>query len=155
MLLHKAPTQYSGNSFDAHYLEQYKLYAQLKDAHASRLDSTNRFFLTLHVAILAGMFLLLREEVTLDTTGTVALVIASSMFCAVWFLVVLSSSKLNVARYDILKKLEDHLPARPYQTEWETHLGGRCKYVRIGTLYKLLPIAFVILYACMGFVLNN
>ena len=134
-----------GDSFNAHLLEQYKLYVQSAENVSARRVASNRYMLTLSAAIVA-LYGLLYSNIDL---GLSALMIPSVGIAVtlVWHAIIKSHTNLNEIKFEIVHELEEHLPATVYKHEWRLAEDGRGKaYQEVSRFESLVPWLFVALH---------
>ena len=98
-------------------LEQYKLCLQSADNASGRRESSNRYLITLNVALLALYGLQSAGSVNLYLLIPVSL--AGLVVSALSLQIVKSYKKLNEAKFDVILKLEHYLPSAAFGYEWE------------------------------------
>ena len=98
-------------------LEQYKLCLQSADNASSRRESSNRYLITLNVALLALYGLQSAGAVNLYLLIPVSL--AGLVVSALSLQIVKSYKKLNEAKFDVILKIEHYLPSAAFGYEWE------------------------------------
>jgi len=134
-------------------LELYKLAVEMADRVSARRALANTFFLTVNTglaALLGGNQL--RWYVA----------VAGIVFALAWWWLLQSYRRLNQAKFDVINALEPELPVQLFSAEWR-HLSAMKKpgrvwpltafwawiwsYHELGTIERLVPIAFVAIYA--------
>ena len=98
-------------------LEQYKLCLQSADNASGRREASNRYLITLNVALLALYGLQSVGSVNLYPLVPVAL--AGLMVSFLSLHIIRAYKHLNVAKFDVILKLEQYLPAAALGYEWE------------------------------------
>jgi hypothetical protein len=133
-------------------LELYKLAVEMADRISARRAIANSFFLTVNTglaALLGGNQL--RWYVA----------VAGIVFALAWWWLLQSYRKLNSAKFEVINSLEARLPRQIFSEEWE-HLNSLKAprrlwpyraltawingYHELGTVERLVPIAFVAIY---------
>jgi hypothetical protein len=112
------------------FLDQYKLAVEMADRVSARRTTANSFFVTVQSALVTAFGFSKDDRWPLAVAGIVVAV--------AWWLSLRSYRMLNSAKFDVINKLEDHLPAAPYRDEW------KILYKRDGPLHKR--------YAALSFV---
>lgn len=134
-----------GDSFNAHLLEQYKLYVQSAENVSARRLASNRYMLTLSAAILA-LYGLLYANFDLNWTALVLPVMGISV-TVVWHAIIKSHADLNEIKFEIVHELEEHLPTSVYKHEWRlAEDGGGESYQEVSKIERLVPWLFVALH---------
>ena len=142
-------------------LEQYKLCLLSADNASGRREASNRYLITLNVALLALYGLQSAGSVNLYLLIPVAL--AGLIVSALSLRIIKSYKKLNVAKFDIILKLESYLPAAALGYEWsllQQPEGGRAYrqvsdlewsiYWVFGGLHLLVPILIAVALPLAG-----
>jgi len=147
------PTEY-GDAYQAHLLEQYKLFVESADRISQRRQNANSFFLTINTALLA----FLGSIASRTGSEAVALVLwlgpvslAGMILCYVWYRLVLSYKDINSAKFDVIRAIEQHLPAAIFDTEWQRLGEGRDpkKYKPFSEIETWIPRVFLTLYVSL------
>lgn len=107
-------------------LELYKMTVEMTDRTSARRAGANSFFLTLNTALAAvvGIVSSARKPASqgnlllYDAFGLVSTAIAGVALALVWWALLRYYRRLNAAKFDVINKLEEQLPARPYTDEW-------------------------------------
>ena len=107
-------------------VELYKLAVEMADRVSSRRAGANTFFLTLNTALAALVGIVssarkpppLGNRPSFDAFGLVLTAIAGIVLALVWRALLRYYRRLNAAKFDVINKLEEHLPAQPYADEW-------------------------------------
>ncbi|WP_457784557.1 RipA family octameric membrane protein, partial [Streptomyces albidoflavus] len=74
--------------------------------------------------------------------------LAGITLSAAWWMQLRSYRDLNTAKFQVINKLEEHLPARIFADEWEALKrdpipGWRKRYAELGTSERIVPLVFV------------
>ncbi len=134
-----------GDAFNAHLLEQYKLYVQSAENVSARRIASNRHMLTLSAAILA-LYGLLYANFDVGASALVLPLVGIGV-SAVWLAIIKSHVDLNAIKFEIVLELESHLPAAIYTHEWHLAENGRGEtYQEVSTIESLVPWLFVALH---------
>ncbi len=100
-------------------VDQYIHYSEVAIKTSSQRIQTNRTFGIILTTLLAGLFGL--SQGTLGINLAVSILFASAIgtiTCHYWYGSVQSYRRLNNARYTILNKIEEELPAPVFTDEW-------------------------------------
>ena len=115
---------YSAGSYPAYpepfrqsLLEQYNLCLQSADNASGRREASNRYLITLNVALLALYGLQSVGSVNLYLLVPVAL--AGLIVSFLSLRIIRAYKNLNAAKFDVILKLEQYLPAAALGYEWE------------------------------------
>ena len=142
-------------------LEQYKLCLQSADNASGRREASNRYLITLNVALLALYGLQSVGSVNLYLLVPVAL--AGLMVSFLSLHIIKAYKDLNVAKFDVILKLEQYLPAAALGYEWEllkqppkgraywsvSDLERRIYWI-FGGLHVLLPLLVAVVLPLAG-----
>lgn len=148
MTLFKKSKEEYGPEFEQHLLEQYKLYVEMADRISARRMMANSFFLGVHTSLLTLFVLFVkgdqRETMIIWQVPLVALI----LLCFVWWRLVYSYRQLNSGKYKIVHKMEQMLPAAPYDDEWREAGCGKDSnlYKPLTSIENWIPACFAILY---------
>ena len=135
-----------GESFQAHLLEQYKLYVQSADNVSARRIASSNYLLTINTAIIA------LYGVLVSTSGhncIVMLIPFSGIgVSALWWVIIGLHSDLNEIKFEVvIPELEQHLPAALYQYEWQMIKQRKGKsYNPVTSIESRIPCAFILLH---------
>lgn len=131
-----------GESFDAHVLEQYRLFVDTEERLVSRRQEENRFFLTVNALLVTVISLLIREDISdrEAAAGMLLLAIAGMVLCYAWRAIIESYKTLNTAKFEVINALEAQLPARMFAAEWEA--AERAEYQPFTEIERRVPIVF-------------
>src|ERR1039458_7015909 len=107
-------------------LELYKTAVEMADRTSARRAGTNSFFLTLNTVLAAvvGIVSSARKPPphgnlpTFDAFGLVLTAAAGVVLALAWGALLRYYRRLNAAKFAVMNKLEDLLPAQPYKDEW-------------------------------------
>jgi hypothetical protein len=137
-----------GDEFSEHMLEQYKLYVTMADNVSGRRSQTNAFFISVLSALLAILALAGEKSLLKDVQAVVFLStgIMGLLLCWVWALNIRSYRQLNSGKFKIIHEMEQQLPYRCYEEEWEVLGGGEesKKYLRLTRVERYVPILLAI-----------
>jgi hypothetical protein len=163
-------------------LELYKTAVEMADRVSARRAGANSFFLTLNTALAAvvGIVSSARRpppngaSPSFDAFGLVLTAIAGVVLALVWRALLRYYRRLNGAKFDVINKLEEQLPARPYTDEWQIlhpnestskeipkpsawHIVQRFKRWRHMSKHReatvveqVVPIVFMMIYVALG-----
>jgi len=113
-----------GNKKDI--IEQYKLYVEMADRISSRRLTASSFFLSVNTAIVAIVGLIARNNGIDKGRDLFCLVaMAGIVLSYMWYRLIRSYRDLNTAKFKVIHLIEDNLPLRPYDAEWEAVGRGK------------------------------
>ena len=146
-----------GDDYQAHLLEQYKLYVEMADRVSQRRDQSNRFYVTIVSALVALLVVMARLGAA-DSVWAAALLIAGLFGVAlslIWLQNIRSYRVLNRAKFAIINAIESQLPTAGYSDEWERlrPKDGRRQYFQLTRVEQLVPWLTLALFAgiaCYG-----
>ncbi len=129
-----------------HFFEIYKISVEMADKISARRVTANTFFLTLTSALI-----LLIDKVDDIIVSLLGIIISIS-----WWLLLKSYRELNSAKYKVIQKMEEELPAKPFTDEWELLKedpvkGWRKRYAELGQVEKLAPLLLGVFYLYLLF----
>lgn len=107
-------------------LELYKTAVEMADRTSARRAGANSFFLTLNTALAAvvGIVSSARKPPphgnlpTFDAFGLVLTAVAGIVLALTWQALLRYYRRLNAAKFDVINKIEEKLPVKPYTDEW-------------------------------------
>ena len=137
-------------------IEIYKLQSQLADNISDRRVTIHKFYLLLMsgLALIFPTFFKLPTEVRGQVSIEFLLVSMALLglpLSIVWFILINSNLRLNMLKYEALKRLENKLDYQFFKDEWE-FLGkyGRDKtYWAISSIEIFIPILFFFLFTLL------
>lgn len=150
----RVPADTYGDSYQAHLLEQYKLYLEMADRISQRRQSANSFFLSIHTGLLALLGIIIEKGTPPYSLALVLLISVPALvlvFC--WYRLVRSYKDINTAKFRVVHEMESHLPTAPYDAEWKAVGEGKDKKlylpftlieVWIPWLFAAIHMAFMI-----------
>ena len=157
--LFQIPKSLYGPLYEGHLLEQYKIAVQMADNVSGRRITANEFFLGVNsvLASLAGAAVAFGGSAQGGLRSvSVSLSVVGIIFSAVWILTLSTYRELNRAKFEVINRLERHLPAAPFLAEWESispaPSRGTVKptrYMGLTSVESLVPGAFVLLYVIL------
>lgn len=145
-----------GAEYQAHLLEQYKQYLDMADKISERRSSSNAFFLTVNAGLISGFGI---ADLSSHKTPILLFIAGGSsaiLLCYWWFRLISAYRDLGTAKFKVVHEIENSLPIRPFDAEWEAVGRGEDKklYWPFTHIERRIPWVFmclyvlVILYAC-------
>lgn len=138
-----------GDDFNAHLLEQYKLYVQSADNVSARRIASINYVLAINTAIIA------LYGVLVSTSGHTQLLIGvptiGAIVSTLWFFIIKSHKDLNEIKFEVvIPELEQHLPAALYQYEWQMIKRRKGKlYNPVTDIESKVPLALISLHVIL------
>jgi hypothetical protein len=151
-LLNNFPSTY-GTKFDDHLLEQYKLYVDSSQKLGDRRLSTNSYLFTINSSLLTLLGVL---ATLLPERRALAIIPAAGCLLSVaWALLLTSFKRLNTAKFHVIHKLEQCLPANVFAMEWEDLTNAPPRYKTMSNVERFVPLLFLLFYLIVtGFIWN-
>jgi hypothetical protein len=141
----EAPEYPAKEKYQAHLLEQYKLYVEMADRVSIRRLTTNSYFLSVNSALLAfvGYITTKNESSYLWLAGCAGIVLS-----VLWFYILTSYKNLNTAKFKIIHDIERRLPLSLYAAEWNAMGRGEVPklYRPLSHIERVVPWIFVLLH---------
>lgn len=122
-------------------LAQWQTCVDMANATSQRRDTMNNLFATLNIALIAATSIVWDLKSIIMAAGGILL-------CAVWLAFVRYFRQLNEAKFAVINDLEKKLPEKPFMDEWKI-LQKNKRRIEGTKLERILPIAFIILYAAI------
>ena len=139
-----------GENYQAHLLEQYKLYVQITDKISTRRSQMNSFYISLPTGLLAFLSLVAEKKLASEFQNTVFLAIAilGLILCFLWYVNIQSYKQLNSGKFKVIHEMEKHLPFACYDLEWDTLKKNKNNkgYLNQTSIQKNIPLAFATPY---------
>lgn len=138
-----------GDKYHDHLLEQYKKYLDMADKLSDRRSAANTFFLTINTGLISafGLMNLVSDKRSnfLFITGGVAAILLSYS----WYRLIRAYRDLGTAKFKVVHEIENLLPIRPFDAEWEAVGRGenRKLYWPFTHIERFVPWIFILLYA--------
>lgn len=118
-LLGQSPEDY-GDSYTSDRLEIYTQYIRTVAAVSDWRQRANSFFLTINTALIAFIgYLQLAYPDMNKSLANIPISLAGIILCVLWHRIILSYRDLNDAKFQVIHKIEDSLPLRPFKAEWD------------------------------------
>lgn len=127
---------------------QYKLYVEMADKISSRRAIANAFFLTVN-AILVGSMGIFVENNKLYLV--ILPLLSGLIFSLFWYQLIFQYKHLNSAKFKIINKIEEKLPAKGFSIEWKLLEQGEEKkvYWPLTNLERLVPGSLSFIYVIL------
>lgn len=148
-LLIGVPKAQYGPSYAEHVLEIYRTYVEMADRISSRRVNTNSFFLTLNTAVVGFIGYLAGTDKLASNDPWLSLVAISGIVLSyLWYRIIRSYRGLNSGKFKVIHEIENLLPLRPYDAEWECVGRGKNPklYLPFTHVEVAVPWVFVTLH---------
>lgn len=143
-----------GPAYRDHTLELYKTYLEMADRISARREKANSFFLAVNTALIA---LLAKDAFggsawTGDSWLGLLVPIAGGFLCYLWYQIIRSYRDLNSAKFKVIHAIEQQLPLRPFDAEWESVDRGKNPqlYLPFTHVEKVVPWLFMAFHALLA-----
>ena len=129
--------------------EQYKMYVQTADNVSSRRVSTSRYLLTLSAALVAVYGL--QSSVFNHDYWALSIPVTSVIVSLLWYKIIKSHGDLNSVKFELVHKLEQHLPAQLFTHEWRIiEEKGSKSYTKVTDIERWVPFLFIALHVILA-----
>ena len=139
-----------GANYQTLLLEQYKLYVETTNKVSDRRGSAHTLLLTVNTSLVTIYGLVLAKDTTLATAKgpwTWMIPLVGLLVAVTWFLLIRSYRALNGAKFRVIHEVENRLPARLFDLEWQFLDRGRTLvYQPLTHLEQYIPIVFAVFY---------
>lgn len=121
---------------------EYKLYAEQKENFIDRNFKTNRFYMISFVAVIFAMIFTGNVVFMTKLSATLVFSLIGIAVCALWWMNVDSYNTLIKVKYaNVIEKLEEKLPVKPFTDEFEGIQEFRDKKVfMFSDIQKLIAV---------------
>jgi hypothetical protein len=142
-----------GSEFQAHLLEQYKLYVEMADRVSSRRVQTASFYTSILSTLLALLSIISNKEIFQEPQSFVLLTIAilGLCLCLAWAANINSYKQLNSLKFKVIHDMEAYLPYPCYDMEWKILKDdkNRRRYFRLTAIEQYIPVVLAVPYLCL------
>ena len=142
-----------GADYKDHLFEQYKLYVESIEKTSDRRQHANNYFITINTALISLIGLSFQIKVFENLAGIkLVLAFVGIVVCIIFWYLIRSYKQLNTGKFDVVHKIEEHLPLALYKYEWEVLGKGEDnkKYYPFSHIELIIPWVFGIIYALLG-----
>lgn len=140
--------------FQEHFKDQYLMYVEMADRISARRHQSNVFFLSLQSVIITLLSLSFKEGKNQYIMSIIPITSFSMVFiCVAWWWILRSYRNLNSAKYKVIGRMEESMPASPYwKEEWKELGEGKDfrKYLQLTFIEQFLPVIFGIMYIALA-----
>ena len=149
MVREMEPEKY-GDNYQAHLMDQYKLYVEMADRISQRRDQSNRFYAGLVSAIIALLVVMGRLGVSGDSWSLALLTagLLGASLSVIWFINLGSYRVLNSAKFRVINEMEALLPYAGYMAEWAylRPTEGPARYFQLSRIERYVPLLILALF---------
>lgn len=139
-----------GEHYQAHLLEQYKLYVEMSDRISARRGQINSFYISLLSGLLAILSLFGNKQTDFSVQGKLMFLLISAVgliLCAVWLFNIRSLKRLNSAKFKVIHEIEFFLPFACYDREWKIIQQDKSRqYLQQTQLEQFIPLVLAFPY---------
>lgn len=138
-----------GSNYKNHLIEQYKLYVEMADRISSRRLTASSFFLSINTALISILGFIKLDREVININYLVLLMCFCGMILSyLWYRLTRSYRDLNFGKFQVIHKIEELLPIRPYEEEWNQLGQGkdRKKYLPFTHIEVYVPWVFLGIY---------
>ncbi len=140
-----------GSDYKTHLLQQYKLYVEAADRVSARRATSNTFFLATNTALVTIMGFAIPQLLDAQHSLWAMLYALGGIFLTYyWTTIIKSYRQLNTAKFQVIHELEQRLPVKLYDYEWELLGNGvnAAKYKQLTKVEQRVPYVFMAIYIC-------
>lgn len=149
------PADVYGQSFQAHLLEQYKLYVESAQKVTDRRITTGNYLLTVNSFLLTVFGVASSQH--LGGLWLAIVPVAGLLVSFTWYALVVFYRNLGAAKYKVIHGMESYLPTAPFRCEWlSAHKEKAKQHTGVTRLERVIPLTFAAIYlALLGFSLSR
>lgn len=141
--------------YQAHILEQYKIYADRLGVDQGRNETTNSFFMTMNTAVVTALVFAAQSIDEFELSGIGFITVFAVAVCLVWWMVLLSLSRWQAAQLETLQEIEALLPLKPFMSEWHEKMSNKKSYIKIRVVRQCVPWIFMAVHLGMYMALKG
>jgi len=139
-----------GPNYQAHLLEQYKLYIEMTDRISNRRDQMNKFYMSLLSGIVVIFSIVIESNIFSDfrIMGFIVFSVLGLSLCLLWNINLDSHRRLNAGKFKVIHEIEQNLPFLCYEREWEIIGKGEKdkRYFPFTKIEQYIPLILAIPY---------
>lgn len=127
---------------------EYKLYSEQKENFINRNFATNRFYMVSLFVVLIAMIYTGNVVFLNRISATLVFALAGTFVCALWWMNVDSYNTLIKVKYaDVLEKIEEKFPVKPYTDEYKGIENFRKnKVFMFADIQKIVAVIFALFF---------
>ncbi len=141
-----------GVDYKEHLFEQYKIYIESIEKISDRRQHANNYFITINTALISLIGLSFQIKFFENLAGIkLVLAFVGIVVCVIFWYLIRSYKQLNTGKFDVVHKIEEHLPLALHKYEWEVLGKGEDnkKYYPFSHIELIIPWVFGIIYALL------
>jgi hypothetical protein len=144
-----------GESFQAHLLEQYKLYVESSQKVTDRRITTGNYLLTVNSFLLTVFGVASSQH--LGGFWLAVVPVAGLLVSFTWYSLVVFYRNLGAGKYKVVHQLESFLPVAPFRCEWRSaHDEKGRRHTGVTHLERVVPLTFAAIYlVLLGYSLSR
>ena len=133
-------------TFNHNLMEQYKIACTAADNVSARRETSNRYLITLNVAIVVMYGL--QHSGPVNWTLLLPLAASGAMTSLISLAIIESHRRLNQAKFPIITAMEKHLPVATYQREWKLlkEKSWWNRYLEVSRLDSIIYSLFLVIH---------
>lgn len=136
---------------DDQNIKIYEIYVRNTEEYLRHFETSNRFFVSANILMVSVIsFLFESASVTGEVIYTLPIIAILVNF--LWFAIILTYRNLNSTKHEVIQNIENSFSTQPL-TEELTKLSSQKRYIRLRTIYTLIPSTFIIIYIALFFLL--
>jgi hypothetical protein len=154
-LLVSNPKESYGDSYQAHLLEQYKLFVESAQRVTDRRITTGNYLLTVNSFLLTVFGVASSQH--LGGFWLAIVPVAGLLVSFTWYSLVVFYRDLGANKYRVIHQLESFLPVAPFRCEWRsTHHEKEGRHTGVTHLERVIPLTFAAIYcALLGYSMSR
>jgi len=132
-------------------IEQYKIYVDTAEKNSSRRLTANSFFLTLNTGLSALLGYMSSFKGIDSVVAQAAVPTAGIILSYFWYRLIISYREMNRAKFKVIHEMEEKLPFRAFEAEWEAVDRGNNpkKYRPYTNIESSIPWVFIAIHALL------
>jgi hypothetical protein len=138
------PKDRYGDGYQAHLLEQYKLYVESAQKVTDRRITTGNYLLTVNSFLLTVFGVASSQH--LGGVWVAIVPLAGVLVSFTWYSLVVFYRNLGARKYKVIHQLEGFLPVAPFRCEWQSTHDEAGRHTGVTYLERLIPLAFAGIY---------
>jgi hypothetical protein len=149
------PKERYGDSYQAHLLEQYKLYVESAQKVTDRRITTGNYLLTVNSFLLTVFGVVSSQH--LGGLWLAIVPLAGLLVSFTWYSLVVFYRNLGARKYKVIHQMEGLLPVAPFRCEWQSaHHESAERHTGVTHLERVIPLTFAAIYlVLLGYSLSR